>query len=65
MLPHGSGTEKGQHDAAPDATSKNLARLVEYFGKTKPLTDIDHDRGDASWSHGGAGIASRAGKMHR
>lgn len=33
--------QKGQHDAEPDATSKNLARLIEYFGKQKPLTDID------------------------
>jgi integrase len=32
---------KGQHDAGADATSKNLARLVDYFGKTTPLTDID------------------------
>ena len=34
--------QSGQHDAEPDATSKNLARLIEYFGKPKPLTDIDH-----------------------
>jgi integrase len=34
--------QSGQHDAEPDATSKNLARLIEYFGKAKPLTDIDH-----------------------
>ena len=34
--------QSGQHDAEPDATSTNLARLIEYFGKTKPLTDIDH-----------------------
>ena len=33
--------QSGQHDAEPDATSKNLARLIEYFGKQKPLTDID------------------------
>jgi integrase len=33
--------QSGQHDAAADATSANLVRLVEYFGKTKPLTDID------------------------
>jgi integrase len=32
---------KGQHDAGADATSKNVARLVEYFGKTKSLTEID------------------------
>ena len=33
--------EKGQHDAEPDATSTNLARLIEYFGKATVLTDID------------------------
>src|SRR6476620_11704520 len=33
--------EKGQHDAEPEATSKNIARLIEFFGKQKPLTDID------------------------
>jgi integrase len=35
--------DEAQYDAAPDATSKNIARLVEYFGKAKPLTDIDHN----------------------
>jgi len=34
--------QSGQHDAAPDATSANLARLIEFFGKDKPLTEIDH-----------------------
>jgi len=33
--------EVGQHHAGRDATSKNLARLVSYFGKATPLTDID------------------------
>ena len=33
--------EAGQHHAGQDATSKNLARLVSYFGKATPLTDID------------------------
>src|SRR4051812_2653456 len=32
--------EVGQHHAGADATSKNLARLVSYFGKATPLTDI-------------------------
>jgi integrase len=32
---------KGQHDAGADATSKNISRLVDYFGKTTPLTEID------------------------
>jgi integrase len=35
--------ESAQHDAAPDATETNLARLIEYFGKAKSLTDIDHN----------------------
>jgi integrase len=34
--------EQGQYDADPDATETNLARLVNYFGKAKPLTEIDH-----------------------
>lgn len=34
--------QNGKHDAVPGATSTNLARLIEYFGKTKPLTEIDH-----------------------
>jgi integrase len=32
-----------QHDSEPDATETNLDRLIEYFGKSKPLTDIDHN----------------------
>ncbi len=35
-------TAEAQHDAEPNATLTNLARLVEYFGKSTPLTDIDH-----------------------
>ena len=46
--------QSGQHDAEPDATSKNLARLIEYFGKTKPLTDIDHVEAQAD-----GGMAAR------
>ena len=34
--------ESAQYDAGPDATDTNLARLIDYFGKAKPLTDIDH-----------------------
>jgi integrase len=34
---------EGQYDAAPDATDTNLARLIEFFGKAKALTDIDHN----------------------
>jgi integrase len=35
-------TAAAQYDAIPQATATNLARLVEYFGKTTPLCDIDH-----------------------
>jgi len=34
--------ECAQHDADADATETNLARLIDYFGKAKALTDIDH-----------------------
>jgi integrase len=33
--------DNAQYDAEPKATETNLARLIEYFGPTKPLTDID------------------------
>ena len=35
-------------------TSTNLARLIEYFGKTKPLTDIDHNEAKrmVAWRRG-------------
>jgi integrase len=35
--------ESAQHNADAEATEKNLARLIEYFGKTKLLTEIDHN----------------------
>jgi integrase len=34
--------DKAQYDADPDATETNMARLVDYFGKTTLLTDIDN-----------------------
>ena len=34
--------DTAQYDAEPKATETNLARLIEYFGKEKPLTEIDH-----------------------
>src|SRR5262249_32337531 len=34
--------DRAQYDAAPEATSANIARIVDYFGKSTPLTDIDH-----------------------
>lgn len=46
--------QKGQHDAEPTATFTNLARLIDYFGKTKPLTDIDQTeaRKMVAWRRG-------------
>lgn len=46
--------EHGQYDAAPDATDTNLDRLVNYFGKTMPLTDIDHTKAKqlVAWRRG-------------
>lgn len=35
-------TDSAQYDAEPKATETNLARLIEYFGREKLLTDIDH-----------------------
>jgi integrase len=51
-----------QHDADDQATSTNLARLVEYFGRTTPLTDIDHNRAKqmVAWRRGHR--VSRRGK---
>ncbi|MGY4160235.1 MULTISPECIES: tyrosine-type recombinase/integrase [unclassified Bradyrhizobium] len=34
--------DQAQYDAEPKATETNLARLIEYFGEAKSLTDIDH-----------------------
>jgi integrase len=54
--------DSAQHDSAPDATATNLARLIEYFGKTKPLTDIDHNEAKklVAWRRGHR--VSRRGK---
>jgi integrase len=35
--------EVGQHHAGADNTDRDLARLVQYFGKTKLLTEITDD----------------------
>jgi integrase len=47
-------TDSAQYDADPKATEKNLARLIEYFGKTKLLTDIDHSEAKkmVAWRRG-------------
>lgn len=54
--------QQAQHDAAPDATAANLARLVEFFGKATMLTDIDHNeaRRMVAWRRGHR--VSRRGK---
>jgi integrase len=46
--------DSAQYDADADATSTNIARIVDYFGKTKPLTDIDHNEAKkmVAWRRG-------------
>jgi integrase len=46
--------DSAQYDADPDATATNLARLIEHFGKAKPLTDIGHNDGKmmVAWRRG-------------
>jgi integrase len=34
--------EQAQYDADPEAAETNFARLVDYFGKSRSLTEIDH-----------------------
>lgn len=53
---------EAQHFAEADATMTNLARLVEYFGRATPLTDIDHVKTTAmvAWRRGQR--VSRRGK---
>ena len=53
--------EVGQHHAGRDNTERDLARLIEYFGKDRLLTEIDDDA-LRSWWLGGGGITSRARK---
>jgi integrase len=45
---------EAQYDADRDATAANLARQIEFFGKAKPLTDIDHNEAKAmvAWRRG-------------
>jgi integrase len=47
-------TDQAQYDAEPDATFTNVARLVDYFGKTTSLTDIDHAKAKkmVAWRRG-------------
>jgi integrase len=55
--------DSAQHDAGADATETNLARLIEYFGKTKALTDVDHNEAKkmVAWRRGHH--VSRRGKL--
>jgi len=55
--------DHAQHDAEPKATETNIARLVEYFGKAKSLTDIDHNEAKklVAWRRGHQ--VSRRGKL--
>lgn len=55
--------DKAQYDADPKATETNLARLIEYFGKAKLLTDIDHKAAKelVAWRRGHR--VSRRGKL--
>jgi integrase len=47
-------TDQAQYDSAPDETSTNIARLVDYFGKATSLTDIDHAKAKkmVAWRRG-------------
>lgn len=47
-------SDSAQYDADADATATNLARLIEHFGKTKPLTDINHNEAKlmVAWRRG-------------
>jgi integrase len=55
--------DRAQHDADPKATEANLARLIEYFGRAKSLTDIDHNEAKkmVAWRRGHH--VSRRGKL--
>jgi integrase len=46
--------DQAQYDADPRATETNLTRLIEYFGKAKLLTDIDHNEAKelVAWRRG-------------
>jgi integrase len=54
--------DSAQYDSEPKATETNLARLIEYFGKEKPLTEIGHNEAKqlVAWRRGHR--VSRRGK---
>jgi integrase len=55
--------DQARHDSDPKATETNLARLIEFFGKTKLLTEIDHGAAKelVAWRRGHR--VSRRGKL--
>ena len=55
--------DQARYDADPKATETNLARLIEYFGKAKSLTEIDHRAAKelVAWRRGHR--VSRRGKL--
>lgn len=55
--------DEAQYDADTKATSKNIARLVDHFGNTTPLTDIDHNKAKqmVAWRRGQR--VTRRGKL--
>lgn len=57
--------QSAQYDAAADATEKNLARLVEYFGKATLLTEIGQTKARemVAWRRGHR--VSRRGKLSK
>jgi integrase len=57
--------DQGQYDADSKATETNLARLIEYFGKAKLLTEIDHKAAKelVAWRRGHQ--VSRRGKLSK
>jgi integrase len=57
--------DQAQYDADPKATETNLARLIEYFGEAKPLTEIDHRAAKelVAWRRGHR--ISRRGKLSK
>lgn len=54
---------QAQYDAEPKATESNFARLIEYFGAAKSMTDIDYKAGQdlVAWRRGHR--VSRRGKL--
>jgi integrase len=56
-------TDQAQYDAEPDATATNIARIVDHYGKTTSLIEIDHAaaKNGVAWRRGHR--VSRRGKL--